>query len=120
LQLLSRVYEDPNRGKTDEKGKAKMAPPTMVRVLDLSDGRELDLMLSTIPLMRIQDAFPDDTHMGECVRLVKGDPVAGKRYTAFEVDVIDGTGSPHYRQPKDVIKNADKYGPSEKKAAKAR
>ncbi len=121
LQLLSRIYEDPNRGKKE--GKVKMAAPNMVRVLDLKDGRELDLMLSSVPYNRITDAFPEDTHIGECIKIAKGDKTkgsSGAEYNAFDVDVIDGTGSPHYRDPAAVKKKAGDYGPSEPRKARAK
>lgn len=124
LQLLSAIYEDPSRGKKDAKGKAKMAAPNMVRVLDLKDGREFDLMLNSVPHKRIEDAFPDGTHIGECVKLAKGDMAKGSNgssYLTYDIDVIDGSKSPNYRDPALCKKQAGNYGPAEeRKSAKGK
>lgn len=122
LQFLSAVYEDPSRGKKDAKGKAKMAAPNMVRVLDLKDGREFDLMLNSVPHKRIEDAFPDGSHVGECIKLCKGEMAKGSNgsnYLSYDIDVIDGTKSPHYREPAACKKAAGNYGPADEKKARA-
>lgn len=122
IQMLSETYVDASRGNQEEgkKGKGRQyAPPTMVRVLDLTDGRELDLILSTIPLKRIEESYPDGAHVGLCFRIVKHAIPEGKNYSPFDIDEIDGSESPNYRDPAQVKREMGKYGPR-KVAGKAK
>lgn len=118
LQLLSALYVDESRGNQDEaapkkgaKAARKYAPPTMVRALDLTDGREFDMILNAVPLKRLEDSYGDNEHIGLCFRIVKSAPRENKNYADFQIDEIDGSGSPHYRKVTDVKKDAGKYGP---------
>lgn len=122
VQLLSLLYVDESRGNQDEetgakkgKGKRQYAPPTMVRALDLTDGREIDMILNAVPLKRLEDSYPNGEHLGCCFRIVKSAPRVGKNYAEFAIDEIDGSGSPHYRKPEVVKKEASKYGPRKTK-----
>jgi len=111
LQFLSDTYVDESRGKKNEekKGGRQYAAPTMVRVLDLSDGREMDMILSTIPLKRLEESYQDGAFIGACFRLIKHGMRELKNYADWSMDEIDGTGSPNYRDPAQVKKDASKY-----------
>lgn len=116
-QALSALYVDPTRG-GKQKGKAKMEPPTMMRVRDLSDGREYDVIMATIPQTRLEEGYPDNGHIGKCFRIVMHPVRKGERYRDYEVDEIDGTDSPHFVKPEVAVANAGKYGPREERKAR--
>lgn len=120
LQFLSAPFVDESRGKTekDKNGKRKMEPPTMIRALDLTDGREVDLILATVPLRRIEEGWAPGEHLGACVRITRKSKREGRQYCDYDFDEIDGTGSPHYRDPAAVKKEAGKYGPRKVAAKK--
>ncbi len=76
-----------------KKGKA-MEPPTMLPVFDLVTKRSFELILNAVPEQRLVENYPDDSYVGKCFRMRKGDTKQGKnyRYSPFDVAEIDPSG----------------------------
>ncbi len=119
MQILSPIFEDPSRVNKDAKGKDKMAAPSVMRVRDLTDGRELDIIVASIPQTRLEENYPAASYVGACFRIVQLPKRATKRYRDYEIDEIDGSESDHFQSVKDVLANAKNYGPRDSKKAKS-
>jgi len=114
MQVLSPIFEDPNAGSGDR----TMAAPMVARMLDLTDGREFDIILASIPQKRLEEGYPDGSFVGKCFKIVQHAVRGNKRYRDYDIDEIDASDSPHYRSPADVIKSSGNYGPRKEKKAK--
>lgn len=68
---------------------AAKEPPHLVNVTDLETGEQKTLILNTVLVSTINEAYPNDSYVGLAFRIEKLEKKAGKDYHTFKVQEVE-------------------------------
>lgn len=80
--------EHENTGKGKGKSKRTMEPPTVAKVRNLQNNKEFELIISSVPKARLEEAYPNGEYVGKSFHMIKHPKAEGKRYNRFTVEEI--------------------------------
>jgi hypothetical protein len=67
---------------------SKMAPATMVPIIDIETGQEKEYIVNAVMLGLLTDTYPGESFVGKSFAVYKGDQREGKRYSDIQLSEI--------------------------------
>lgn len=94
VKVLGEIFKakeltgEAGRKQKDESGNP-VAPPDLMRVLNLEDGVECEMIVNTVLGTELKDTYPSNGYIGLCFEFQRNARGQGKRYDTFAIAEIE-------------------------------
>lgn len=67
----------------------KKAAPHMANCINLETGEQVQIILGTVLLGNLEEAYPDESYVGKAFELVKQAPEGSRKYALYQIAEIE-------------------------------